>query len=138
MSGPGSVFRAVVEALIARGAPKCGTCGAVCLCFSPIRSADCPLHDGKTCACGAAVPPNGFYASVDVHTGRQQCTDFCPAEFSGRWQDWHRGSGCTLDDGKPRTVVGAQEIATLGYDHGSRYVSGRAESAAPPERGEKD
>lgn len=31
------------------------------------------------------------------------CTDFAPAGFAGRWQRWHRGHGCNLDDGKPRT-----------------------------------
>jgi hypothetical protein len=45
------------------------------------------------------------------------CNDFCPPEFTGRWRDWHRGSGCALDDGKPRTPEGAQEIAALGVDH---------------------
>lgn len=34
-----------------------------------------------------------------------------------RWKDWHRGSGCSLDDGKPRTESGAAEVAAFGADH---------------------
>ena len=45
------------------------------------------------------------------------CLDHCPSAFTGRWRDWHRGSGCSLDDGGPRTEEGAAEIAALGVDH---------------------
>lgn len=39
------------------------------------------------------------------------CRDFAPRWFAGRWRDWHRGHGCNLDDGKPRTPEGEAEIA---------------------------
>lgn len=45
------------------------------------------------------------------------CNDFSPAAFKGRWRDWHRGSGCTLDDGQPRTAAGVEEITALEVDH---------------------
>lgn len=45
------------------------------------------------------------------------CNNYCPPEYAGHWRDWHRGSGCSLDDGKPRTSKGAVEIASLGCDH---------------------
>jgi hypothetical protein len=54
-------------------------------------------------------------AWVDRHLKppARQCTNFCPPEFTGRWRDWHRGHGCNQDDGKPRTVEGAAEIAGI-------------------------
>lgn len=52
------------------------------------------------------------------------CKHYAPRGFKGRWRDWHRGSGCNLDDGKPRTDDGASEIAGLGVDH--------PRSVAPP------
>lgn len=33
-----------------------------------------------------------------------QCKDMTPPGWVGRWRDWHRGHGCELDDGKPRTA----------------------------------
>ena len=43
-----------------------------------------------------------------------RCRDFTPPEFTGRWRDWHRGHGCHLDDGKPRSQAGVAEIEVLG------------------------
>lgn len=42
--------------------------------------------------------------------GGHECHDYSPAWFTGRWRDWHRGHGCRLDDGKPRTDEGQKEI----------------------------
>jgi hypothetical protein len=46
-----------------------------------------------------------------MHPG---CSDFSPLWFRGRWRDWHRGHGCSLDDGHPRSPEGATEIAAGG------------------------
>jgi hypothetical protein len=45
------------------------------------------------------------------------CRTYCPPEMRGHWRNWHRGSGCSLDDGQPRSPGGAAEIAALGVDH---------------------
>ncbi len=42
---------------------------------------------------------------------RPVCTNNSPSWLRGHWRDWHRGHGCDLDDGKPRTADGAAEIA---------------------------
>lgn len=42
------------------------------------------------------------------------CTNTSPRWFTGRWLDWHRGHGCDLDDGKPRTAAGEAEIRAGG------------------------
>lgn len=39
------------------------------------------------------------------------CKNTSPPWFKGRWRDWHRGHGCNLDDGRPRSPWGAEEIA---------------------------
>lgn len=73
---------------------------------------------GRTqCACGQRTLPE----SVDHFRGvthkptrcAPTCADFSPQGFAGRWRDWHRGHGCDLDDGKPRTAEGKAEIAAL-------------------------
>lgn len=71
--------------------------------FAGLRKADAAttLADAP-----AATPPK-----------RDDCRAFCPPEMRGPWRNWHRGSGCSLDDGKPRTSAGAAEIAALGVDH---------------------
>jgi hypothetical protein len=38
------------------------------------------------------------------------CTDHTPSWFVGNWHDWHRGHGCDLDDGRPRSAAGITEI----------------------------
>lgn len=42
------------------------------------------------------------------------CKSYSPPWFKGRWRDWHRGHGCYLDDGQPRSDAGAAEISTGG------------------------
>jgi len=44
---------------------------------------------------------------------KDSCTNYSPAGFTGRWQDWHRGHGCPLDDGKPRSDAGVVEIRQM-------------------------
>lgn len=39
------------------------------------------------------------------------CTNNTPSWFVGHWREWHRGHGCDKDDGKPRSVDAATEIA---------------------------
>jgi len=41
----------------------------------------------------------------------KECTYFAPHWFAGRWLDWHRETGCSLDDSRPRTPDGAKQIA---------------------------
>lgn len=55
------------------------------------------------------------------------CQAFCPPQFRGRWRDWHRGKGCSLDDGLPRTAEGMAEIAALGFDHPDFHRCSRPE-----------
>jgi hypothetical protein len=55
-----------------------------------------------------------FEPSKDALPKPAPCTNTSPPWFTGRWQDWHRGHGCDLDDGKPRTKAGADEIAAGG------------------------
>ena len=50
---------------------------------------------------------------------RPDCRSFSPPWFAGRWLDWHRETGCSLDDGRPRTPDGAREIAE-GIAHGRK------------------
>lgn len=52
-----------------------------------------------------------FEPSSDVWKDRP-CTNFSPPWFRGRWRDWHRGHACDKDDGRPRTLEGATEIAS--------------------------
>lgn len=67
------------------------------------------------------APPAVDLATVsapDLATPKgERCTAFCPPEMRGHWKDWHRGSGCSLDDGNPRTAAAVKEIAALGVDH---------------------
>lgn len=42
--------------------------------------------------------------------GGHECHDYSPPWFTGRWRDWHRGHGCRLDDGKPRSQEAIDEI----------------------------
>lgn len=42
---------------------------------------------------------------------KPRCNDWSPPWFRGAWRDWHRGHGCHLDDGKPRSQAGVDEIA---------------------------
>lgn len=37
------------------------------------------------------------------------CSNMAPAGFTGHWRDWHRGHGCPLDDGRPRSTAGQDE-----------------------------
>lgn len=52
---------------------------------------------------------------------KPHCTNSTPSWFVGHWKDWHRGHGCSQDDGKPRTEDARIEIeqhearATTGY-----------------------
>lgn len=32
------------------------------------------------------------------------CTNQTPSWFTGHWREWHRGHGCDIDDGKPRST----------------------------------
>jgi hypothetical protein len=43
------------------------------------------------------------------------CHNYSPAGFAGHWREWHRGHGCHLDDGKPRSAHARAELAALGY-----------------------
>jgi hypothetical protein len=43
-----------------------------------------------------------------------RCHNYSPPWFTGRWRDWHRGHGCQLDDGKPRSAEAAAEIKAHG------------------------
>ena len=45
---------------------------------------------------------------------RPQCKDYSPPWYGGRWRDWHRGHGCHLDDGKPRSNEAQEEIKRHG------------------------
>ena len=77
------------------------------------------------CVCGArnrrTPEPSSEHATAI-------CLDHFPPEFSGRWRDWHRGSGCSLDDGGQRSEEGAAEIAALGVDH-QRTPTGAGEGS---------
>lgn len=57
---------------------------------------------------------------TNVNVRKPRCEDWSPSWFKGHWRDWHRGHDCSLDDGKPRTPAGAEEIAKGGSDHGPR------------------
>lgn len=45
---------------------------------------------------------------------RPQCNNYSPPWYGGRWRDWHRGHGCHLDDGKPRSYGAQEEIRRHG------------------------
>lgn len=47
-----------------------------------------------------------------AEASRPKCQEFCPPWMVGHWRDWHRGHGCHLDDGKPRSEAGIREIGT--------------------------
>ena len=74
-------------------AGEVGPCGG-CNCADPVPSADALIV-----SIVVRPPPTS-----------PPCTDFAPAWFTGRWRDWHRGHGCDLDDGAPRTAEGTAEI----------------------------
>ena len=38
------------------------------------------------------------------------CTNQTPRWFTGHWREWHRGHGCDIDDGKPRSSDAVAEI----------------------------
>jgi hypothetical protein len=48
---------------------------------------------------------------TNVNVRAERCGDWSPPWFKGAWRDWHRGHGCNLDDGQPRSEAGKQEIA---------------------------
>ena len=52
--------------------------------------------------------------SGSPHGARGPCTNTCPRWFTGHWRDWHRGHGCEKDDGKPRSMGAALQIAANG------------------------
>jgi hypothetical protein len=65
-------------------------------------------------------PPPGRDARA-AHEGRKKketCRNFSPPWFTGRWRDWHRGHGCNLDDGKPRSAAAVAEIYGEEAPHG--------------------
>jgi hypothetical protein len=73
----------------------------------------------KRCCLASGVPP--FHHAIDCTSRRQvepttantapkTCTDPSPRWFVSHWRDWHRGHGCDLDDGKPRSTAATAEI----------------------------
>lgn len=38
------------------------------------------------------------------------CTNHTPSWFVGHWRDWHRGHGCSQDDGRDRSREAVVEI----------------------------
>lgn len=47
---------------------------------------------------GDDAPRSGRKAAM-----KDACNDLVPAGFTGHWREWHRGHGCNLDDGSPRS-----------------------------------
>jgi hypothetical protein len=62
---------------------------------------------GDACAECEAEPPETPAPSGEPP---EHCRNFSPPWFEGRWRDWHRGHGCDMDDGRPRTPQGQAEI----------------------------
>lgn len=56
---------------------------------------------------------------------RVSCTNHSPPWFVGHWREWHRGHGCSQDDGKPRSEAAATEIA----QHSANGDTGRLTDA---------
>jgi hypothetical protein len=56
-----------------------------------------------------------------------ECHDYSPPWFTGRWRDWHRGHGCRLDDGKPRSDEAIAEIQA----HDSATAADAVDPSAP-------
>lgn len=51
---------------------------------------------------------------------KDPCGDPTPPWFVGHWRDWHRGHGCALDDGQPRSARATTEVA----QHAANKTSG--------------
>lgn len=68
-----------------------------------------PAPNHLTYLADGMVEP-GIAAWLKGQPKQQQCDNFAPAWFTGRWRDWHRGHGCDKDDGRPRTPEGQAEI----------------------------
>ena len=56
-------------------------------------------------------------------TQQKTCTDNTPRWFVGHWRDWHRGHGCSQDDGKPRSDDAKAEIAQHGANKDTGYLT---------------
>lgn len=45
-------------------------------------------------------PDCGARLTDDAVTARPECRNYCPPGYTGHWNNWHRGHGCHLDDGR--------------------------------------
>lgn len=53
----------------------------------------------------------------------KSCTNNTPPGFVGHWREWHRGHGCDKDDGKPRSDDAKTEIAQMGANASTGYLT---------------
>ncbi len=53
----------------------------------------------------------------------KSCPNSTPSWFVGHWRDWHRGHGCTQDDGKPRSTVATTEIEQHEANAGTGFLT---------------
>ncbi len=53
----------------------------------------------------------------------KDCSDNSPPWFTGRWQDWHRGHGCSKDDGFSRSLAAVTEISQHEANKGTGYLT---------------
>lgn len=56
-------------------------------------------------------------------TSTKDCPDNTPDWFVGHWRDWHRGHGCTQDDGLSRSVEAVAEISQHAYNKSTGYLT---------------
>lgn len=51
------------------------------------------------------------------------CPDNTPGWFIGHWRDWHRGHGCSSDDGLPQTAGAVAEISQHAANKGTGFLT---------------
>lgn len=63
--------------------------------------------DTEYCSgCGATLETTWRVCPIcgcETRSLRRRCHDHPPAGSDMHWLDWHRGHGCHLDDGQPRS-----------------------------------
>jgi hypothetical protein len=51
------------------------------------------------------------------------CPDSTPVWFIGLWRDWHRGHGCSNDDGLPQSAEAVAEISQHASNKGTGFLT---------------
>lgn len=83
------------------------------------HSIDCTLRGRKPVPASKAAAPEAKALQVPP----AQCPESTPRWFTGHWREWHRGHGCSQDDGKPRANVAISEIAQHAANKDTGYLT---------------